>query len=436
VQTLNRLTAKAVENLRQPGRHADGGGLHLVITAAVKGNFGTRSINGRRWIFRYKLAGREREMGLGSARSVSLAKARELAAGARELLAQGVDPLDARRQAEVAAEAARAAAEEEAAADQRAAVTFGQCADELIKSMSPAWRNAKHAAQWPSTLETYAATLRGMSVAAIDTESVLACLRPIWTAKPETASRVRGRIEKVLDYARANGLRSGENPARWRGHLDQILPARKKLTRGHHAAAPYTLLPDLMRQLGEREAIAARALEFLILTASRSSEVFGARWSEIDLSRSIWTIPGARMKAGREHRVPLSDGATAVLKRMQAVTHGSYVFPSQGRRSIADAPLSSMSLQMLMRRMKLDFTPHGFRSSFRDWSAEETQIANIVAEAALAHVVADKAEAAYRRGDLFKRRRELMEAWARYCLPTAQPANAGLLPANDNRAAA
>jgi integrase len=262
------------------------------------------------------------------------------------------------------------------------------------------------------TLRDYAAPLRRLPVDQITTDDVLSVLKPLWNEKPETASRVRGRVERVLDAAKAQGLRNGENPARWRGHLDQLLPKRQRFTRGHHAAMNYADIPSFMSVLQARQATAASALEFAVLTAGRSGEVLGARWDEFDLERAVWTIPAPRMKAGREHRVPLSQRALMVVKAMHDSRDGDYVFPGQkpGR------PLSVMALEMVLRRMNIDnVTVHGFRSTFRDWAAECSTFPNEVCEAALAHVIANKAEAAYRRGDLFDKRRKLMEAWSLYC---------------------
>jgi len=278
--------------------------------------------------------------------------------------------------------------------------------------MRPSWRNDKHAGQWEMTLREYTAPLRRLPVDKITTDDVLSVLKPLWNEKPETASRLRGRIERVLDAAKAQGLRNGENPARWRGHLDQLLPKRQRLSRGRHAAMPYGELPAFVSELRARQATAALALEFAILTAARSGEVLGARWDEFDLDRAIWTIPAARMKAGREHRVPLSKRALKIANAMHEARNGAFIFPGQK----AGKPLSVMALEMVLRRMKIEaVTVHGFRSAFRDWSAECTNFTNEVCEAALAHVIENKAEAAYRRGDLFDKRRKLMEAWAVYC---------------------
>jgi integrase len=379
---INRLNARVVATITKHGRHADGGGLYLSI--APNG--------GRRWVFLYRWHGKPTEIGFGSARDVTLARARELAGRARAKLAEGINPKDARGTSKGA--------------------TFGECADRVIEAMRPSWRNRKHAAQWEMTLREYAAPLRRLPVDNITTDDVLSVLKPLWNDKPETGSRLRGRIERVLDAAKAQGLRSGENPARWRGHLDQLLPKRQRLTRGHHAAMPYAKLPTFMSDLQGRQGTAALALEFAILTAARSGEVLGARWDEFDLDEAVWTVPAARMKAGREHRVPLSRRALKIAKMMHEAGNGDFVFQGQkpGR------PLAVVALETVLHRMKVEnATVHGFRSTFRDWAAECTNFTNEVCEAALAHVIENRAEAAYRRGDLFDKRRKLMEAWAAYC---------------------
>jgi integrase len=334
-------------------------------------------------------------MGLGPEPEISLAGARAKAADARKLVAGGQDPLLERRR-------------------QPAAVpTFGEAAEHFVTEMAPQFRNTKHIAQWRTTLRTYGAPQSDKSVDENTTEDILAVLRPIWQAKNETASRLRGRIERVLDAARAKGYRAGPNPAGWRGHLALLLPRRQKLQRGHHAAMAYGDVPRFIRTLRLREAIAARALEFLILTASRSGEVLGATWDEIDLEVRIWTVPAARMKAGREHRVPLSPRAVAILEEVALLRscEGDYLFPSTkiGR------PLSGMAMEMLLRRLKVDVTVHGFRSSFRDWCGEESAFPREIAEAALAHVVGDATERAYRRGDALEKRRHLMQEWQKHC---------------------
>ncbi|WP_108398907.1 tyrosine-type recombinase/integrase [Devosia submarina] len=380
---LNKLSAVGVAALTKPGRHSDGGGLYLSISAN----------GGKRWVFLFRWNGKPTEMGLGSAQIVPLKQAREFAQSARTLLAAGQNPLEAKKAAAPKLQ------------------TFGECAKDYVDLNKSQWRNAKHIAQWTSTLETYCSKIWNTPVADVSTEHVLAVLRPIWTTKPETASRLRGRIERVLSSAKVRGLRSGENPALWRGHLSDVLPARKKLSRGHHKALPYAELPTFMVQLRERPAVAARALEFAILTAARSGEVLNAEWKEMDLKTAVWTIPPQRMKAGKQHRVPLSPRAVDLLETMKDEEPGTYVFPGQKEGK----PLSAMSLAMMLRRMEVDVTVHGFRSSFRDWAAEQTSYPNEVAEMALAHTIKNAAEAAYRRGDLLEKRRELMNDWARFC---------------------
>jgi integrase len=390
----NALTALAVKNA-DPGRHADGAGLHLLVKDS-----GSRS-----WVYRYMLNGKSRDLGLGAAGAggLSLAEARNLATGLRLKVKAGVDPLVERQQAEAEVRAAEQAATV-------AGVTFKQMAETHIAANRDSWRNGKHRQQWQNTLTAYAYPVIGdMAVADVDTPHVLKILEPIWKEKAETASRLRGRIETVLDSAKARGYRTGENPARWRGHLAQILPLRSKLSRGHHKAMPFDAIPAFLKRLREREAVAALALEFVILTASRTSEAIEATWVEIDLEKAIWTIPAARMKAGKEHRVPLPPRAVQILEGMQQLG-SAYVFP--GTRSDS---LSSMAMAMLLRRMKADVTVHGFRSGFRDWAAECTGYSHEVAEMALAHTISSAVERAYRRGDLFDKRRQLMADWAAFC---------------------
>ncbi|EKE75527.1 integrase family protein [Oceanibaculum indicum P24] len=385
-----------VQKTKEPGRFADGGGLYLQISR----------LGGRSWLFRYTLEGRAREMGLGAVGTVSLAEARAKAADVRKLLATGVDPL-----------ADRQAKKREAEAAKTRMKTFKECATAYIAAHEPGWRNPKHRQQWKNTLYTYAYPILGdQAVGEVDLPLVLSVLEPIWTEKPETASRVRGRIEAILDWATVRGLRSGDNPARWRGHLDKLLVPKTKIRRvRHHPAMPYDALPAFMVHLRARDAVAAQALEFIILTAARTSEALEAVWSEVDLDNAVWTVPGERMKAGRPHRVPLTRQALAVLEKARMIRdeeNGDYVFPGwkTGR------PLSNMSLAMLLRRMDIeDLTVHGFRSTFRDWAAEQTSFAREVAEMALAHAISDKVEAAYRRGDLFEKRRRMMQAWADFC---------------------
>ena len=402
-RTLSRLTVKAVQSLaKKPGMHCDGGGLYLQVTRDAVAS----------WTFRFRPAGAkaERYMGLGPLHTVTLAEARQKALEQRKLLLDDLDPIEVRR--------ARRATIRLAAAK---AVTFAECAEKFIAAHQAGWRNPKHAAQWPATLAAYAyPTFGDLPVQAVDVGLIMKAVEPIWTAKPETASRVRGRIESVLDWATARGYRQGENPARWKGHLENLLPARSKVaTVEHHAAVPYPEIADFMVELRQQQGVAARALEFLILTASRTGEVTDATWAEVDdLEARLWTIPGSRMKAGREHRVPLSGDATTILRAMAAVRTGQYLFP--GNRG--DRPLSNMAMSMLLRRMGRTETVHGFRSAFSDWCAEQTNFPAEVREMALAHAVGDKVEAAYRRGDLLKKRYQLAEAWARFC---AMPSAAG-----------
>ena len=348
----------------------------------------------KKWVLRFLWQGKAREMGLGSYPEVSLAEAREKAIAGRRLARSGADPIAERRK-------------------DRGIPTFGELADEIAGQLAEGFRNEKHRAQWKMTLTVYAGPLRAKPVDKIETTDVLAVLRPIWQEKPETASRLRGRIERVLNAAKAKGLRSGENPAAWRGHLENLLPKRQKLTRGHHAAMPYADVPAFVARLREREAVAALALEFSILTAARSGEVLGARWSEVDLDARVWTIPAKRMKAGREHRVPLSESALAVLEKFGEARVSEFIFPGQG----AGRPLSEMALRRMLGLVADVVTVHGFRSSFRDWAGNETHFPRELAEAALAHVVGDKAEQAYRRSDALEKRRALMEAWAQWCEP-------------------
>jgi integrase len=385
-RSINKLSARAVETLKAPGRYSDGGNLYLSISAN----------GGRRWVFMYRCRGKQREMGLGSASraGTSLARARELATEARIALAAGLDPLEA-RQARIQAE--------------RMIPSFGECADTYIQMHKNSWRHKKHLAQWRMTLTTHCAPIRAMPVDKIDTAAVLKVLQPIWERLPETAKRVRGRIENVLDAAAVRGFRTGENPARWRGHLQNVLPKPKVLTRGHYAALAYENLPEFMAELRARHSVAARALEFAILTACRSAEVRNARWDEIDLEKAIWIIPAHRMKAGKEHRVPLSDRAILLLATLQDTRTSDFVFPGNA----SGKPLSERAMAMQLGRMNAaNITVHGFRSTFRDWASEKTSFSPEVCEQALAHAIGNKTEAAYRRGDVFAKRQRLMQAWA------------------------
>lgn len=392
-RSLNKLSAMKVGKLKKQGRYADGGGLYLQVGPT----------GGKAWLFRYTLAGKSREMGLGALDVLPMAEARAKALEARRCLATGKDPLDERE-----AEKAR----------QRLAefkgLTFAQCATAYIELHKAGWRNEKHAAQWTATIDTYCAPVFGaLPVADVDLTLVSRVLEPIWRTKTETASRLRGRIENILDWAKVQGYREGENPARWKGNLDKLLPARGKVRKVvHHPALPYDDMAEFMKELRQREGLSALALEFTILTAARTSETLKIKWTELDLKAGLWLVPGARMKSERDHRVPLSARAVAILRELEAVRTGEYVFPGQRRGK----PLSNMALLKLLERMgRGDLTVHGFRSTFKDWASETTSFPNEVAEAALAHIIGDKTEAAYRRGDLFMKRRELMEAWAGFC---------------------
>lgn len=389
---VNRLTDRVVQAKKARGFYPDGGGLYLQISSETS----------KSWVFRFKHKGRARDMGLGSLRDVSLAQARRKASEARRQRSEGKDP--------IIEKAAQRAEDRLTGAGSPA---FKECAEQLVTSHEAGWRNAKHRQQWRNTLSTYAyPVLGGIPVAEVNTDLVLRVLEPIWKTKTETASRVRGRIEAVLSWARARGLRSGENPAQWRGHLDHLLPARSKVQRVvHHPALPYEELPTFMSRVRARQGITPRALEFIILTAARTGEALGARFDEFDLKARLWTVPAERMKAHRGHKVPLSTRAVAIVREMAAFGLGEYVFPGANRGK----PLSNMALLMLLRGLRSGITTHGFRSSFRDWAAEKTNTPSFVAEAALAHVVADKVEAAYRRTELLERRRELMDAWADHC---------------------
>ena len=392
-----RLTARTVETVTTAGRHADGDGLYLTV----------RPGGSKQWIFLFRSNGRLREMGLGSpASGVTLAKARQLAAEARGQTSNGRDPLEARRQAE-----------------QRAAQIpkFGDYALALVDRIEVGFSNAKHRQQWRNTLATYCQPIWTTLIDQVDTKGVLECLTPIWTTKPETASRVRGRIERVLNAAKAERLRSGENPAAWRGHLDATLPRPNNLLRGHHAALPYLELPAFMDELRKRTGVAANALEFVILTATRTSEALNATWDEFDLETEVWRVPGVRMKARVEHRVPLSRRVMEILRDLGRDRQdvGNFVFVGQRLGS----PLSNMALLMMLRRMKRgDITAHGFRSTFSDWAAEVSSFTGELRETALAHTIQNKGERAYRRGDALGKRREMMEAWANWCVPRPEQA--------------
>ena len=377
------LTARSAQTA-SVGWHGDGGGLYLQCTAAADG-----SIN-RSWVYRYRASNRERYMGLGPLADVSLAEAREKATAARKLRLEGIDPIEARN-------AQRTAARLEAVK----AMTFGQCVEAYLQTHEIGWRNAKHREQWHMTLTKYCRLISDLPVQNIDTDLVLKVLTPLWTSRTETAKRLRGRIERVLSWAKGRGLRDGENPARWSGHLDEMLASPSKIAAvRHHPALPYAEIPQFMAELRERDSLSALALEFTILTAARTSEVIGGmEWAEIDLDAKVWTIPAERMKAGKEHRVPLSKRASKIL---QSLDH----------RSKRLFPLSNMAMLQLLRGMRPNLTVHGFRSCLMDWAHETTNFPKVVIDMALAHKVSDAVEAAYRRGDLFTKRAKLMAQWS------------------------
>lgn len=386
------LGALEVSRRTTPGMHFVGTPAGLALQVSPSGS--------RSWILRVMVGGKRRDMGLGGFPDVTLAGAKEAAREARKKIKDGIDPIEDGRVARSLLAASRAGA-----------MTFDQCADGYIKAHQAGWKSAKHAAQWRTTLDTYASPIIGsLLVRDVGLEHVMTILEPIWTTKTETASRVRGRIESVLDWATARNYRKGDNPARWRGHLDKLLPKPSKVaTVENFSALPWQGMGTFMADLRKQEGIGARALEFAILCAARSGEIRGATWSEIDLQEGIWTIPAARMKAKKEHKVPLSGAALNLLRAMPRLPDSNYVFPST-----KGGPLSDMTLTAVLRRMKQPVTAHGFRSTFRDWAAESTNYPRDVAEMALAHTIGDKVEAAYRRGDLFEKRRRMMREWGTF----------------------
>jgi integrase len=399
---MGALTVAKIRALTQSGRYGDGDGLWLQV----------RSADRRSWLFRYMRRGKARAMGLGPVDLISLADARTAARECRQLLLGGTDPLEHRRRLALAASSA-------------AGPTFNEVAELYIAAHEAGWKNAKHRYQWRNTLSMIAAPVFGdKPIGAINVGDVMMALEPIWHSKTETASRTRGRIESVLDYAAARGWRQGDNPARWRGHLANLLPARRKFAAiGHFAALPWRDMAAFMVELREREGSGARALEFAILTAARSGEVRGMSWGEVDLGERRWNVPAARMKARREHRVPLSEAAYTVLSAVASPAAKPDVAALVFASTKPGKPLSDMSLTAVLRRMRRsDLTVHGFRSSFRDWASEATTYPGELAEAALAHVISNKVEAAYRRGDLFEKRRHMMDAWAEHCARPMVPA--------------
>ncbi|MFJ2364551.1 tyrosine-type recombinase/integrase [Pseudomonas sp. NPDC087697] len=393
---LNPLT---VSRLVEPGLHFVGGIPGLALQVLPTG--------ARTWVLRMTVGAKRRDMGLGGYPAVTLAQAREAAREARAKVRQGVDPIEESRAARSALKAAQAAA-----------LTFEQCTDGFLTAHKDGWKNAKHAQQWRNTLTTYAFPVMGsLLVRDIGLPHVLAALEPIWRDKTETASRLRGRIEQVLDWATVRGYRAGTNPARWRGHLDKLLPKPGKIAKvEHHAALPAGESGAFMEKLRQLKGMGARALEFAILTATRSGEVRGAKWAEFDLSAKTWTIPAERMKAGKEHRVPLSPAALALIKVLPKIAGSELAFTAP-----RGGALSDMTLTAVVRRMNVAAVPHGFRSTFRDWASERTNYPRDVAEMALAHSIGDKVEAAYRRGDLFDKRRKMMDDWAAFLSRLEQP---------------
>jgi integrase len=391
-----KLTALKVAKTKAPGLYGDGRNLYLRIARG----------GSKTWVFRYMVDGRAHEMGLGPLDDVTLAKARDLAREGRRQIRDSIDPIEERRAKRAALQVERAKA-----------VTFRECAEAYIAAHKAEWSNAKHIHQWNKTFlldEPYVpAAITALPVAAIDEAIVMKILRPLWEATPVTASRVRGRIEAVLDWATASKFRKGENPARWKGHLEHLLAKPEEPSEDKRLAAlPYTEIGAFMAELRQQVGVAARALEFTILTAARAGETFGATWGEIDASNKLWIIPSSRMKAGAEHRVPLPDAALAVLDEMRTIRQAELVF--EGAR--AGRPLSHESMLRVLRAMgRDDLTVHGFRSCFRDWCGDQTNFAREIAEAALAHAVGNKVEVAYRRGSALEKRRQLMAAWARRC---------------------
>lgn len=387
-----QLSDRAVAALKEDGRYAVGGvaGLHLRVSAGHRG-----------WVLRVKVGDNRKDIGLGAYPAISLAEARARAWKMHESIQQGQDPVAPRKHQ-------RSLLQAQAAIEK----SFEWCAEEFLKAKASEWKNAKHRQQWENTLQAYAMPHLGhLAVSLIDLPHVLACLEPIWESKNETASRLRGRIESILDWATVRKYRSGDNPARWKGHLDKVLPAPSKIQKvEHHRAVAVDDMPHFMSELRQREGISARALEFAILTAARSGEVRGATWSEIDQQTGVWTVPAERMKAGKMHRVPLSKPALALLQKLPRLHGSDLLFPgSKGQ------PLSDMSLTAVMRRMQVDAVPHGFRSTFRDWVGEKTSHPRELAEQALAHTLESKVEAAYRRGDALEKRQAMMEHWASFC---------------------
>jgi integrase len=391
-RTLNRLSTLEVSRAKRPGMYADGGGLYLRVAEG----------GSKQWIFRYVTNGRLRDMGIGPCHTLTLAEARERATDARKLKLDGVDPIAHRHAQRAAAVAASANTK-----------TFRECAEGYIQDNQAKWTSAKHGKEWRTTLERYVYPVLGnLPVATIDTPLVLQVIKPLWRRAPETASRVRGRIESVLGWATTHLLRSGDNPARWDGLLEHALPSRSELAKiEHHSALPFAQMPAFMAALRQQTSTQARCLEFIVLTAARLDEAVSATWDEIDLEARTWTIPAERMKADKEHKVPLSDAAMAVLEATKAIRQSTYIFPGQK----PGQPIGKNMPLKIAKRLSADVTAHGMRSTFKDWASECTSFPNEVSEMALAHAIPSAVEGAYRRGDLFNKRAALMQAWADYC---------------------
>lgn len=407
-KAIDRLTDRTVKTLKVPGYHADGNGLYLCVKPS-----GARS-----WILRYMIGGKAREMGLGGFPLYGLADARKKRDNERKRVSEGIDPIATR-------DALLEADKREQAIAVAKGTTFNDCVRRFLSAKSIEWSNLKHRKQWQATLDTYAAPVFGeLPVQVVDTDLVMKALTPLWTEKTETASRLRGRIEAVLDWATVSKFRSGENPARWRGNLDKLLPKPGKIAKvEHHPALPYREVNAFLHLLAPLAATAARALEMVIYTALRTGEAIGAKWDEISLDAGVWIVPAERMKMKKEHRVPLSAPAVEVLRNLEALRINDYVFPSPNSTDGRPRPLSTMAMLTLLKRMKrTDITPHGFRSTFRDWAAEQTNFPREIAESALAHSNNNATEAAYQRGDFFEKRAQLMTAWAKHCQTTAQDA--------------
>lgn len=395
VKSINRLSPISVSRIKTKGLYADGGGLYLRVT----------SEGGKRWAYRFMLNGKAREMGLGALHTVDLAAARASALECRKLLQAGIDPIDNRE-----------ASHQQAAVAKSRLKTFSECVTAYVEAQKAGWRSAKHAKQWTATLATFAYPIIGkLPVDAIDVGMVMQILEPIWAVKTETASRLRGRIELVLNWATTRGYRTGENPARWRGHLDNLLPRPAKVhTVEHQPALPYSEIGDFMKLLEAMEGLGALAMRFTILTASRTSEAIEATWSEIDMDKAMWIVPAIRAKGKRDHRVPLSDAALEILRlALKANPKSPFVFAGMKK----DKPLSNMAMLAVLKRMqRTDITVHGFRSTFRDWCAERANYPREIAEAALSHISGDKVETAYLRSDHLEKRRRLMSEWSAYCM--------------------